>query len=219
MGSTQSGGTLRRAVLETALITPSGALSPGPLSAAGVAAGAALGVVGGVLVALGHLVVELPYFALLVRILGGLRERLGRWRAVLDIVSGGFMLFFAYLLAASGLEAIRGEAGLPGAGAVGSPLLALLAGIVLTGGNVYFLAWWLSVGRPIVEHARGLGPWGAGLVYAVHYSYDLAWLSLLAYVGGLAVRPEVLGWLFLALSLVIGYYGVRTLAGLVAEGS
>ena len=210
--------TLRRAVAETAVITPSGALSPGPLSASAIAAGAGLGVLGGVLVALGHLLVELPYFALLVRIMGGLEERLGRWSRLLDLVSGVFILFFAYLLAASGLEALRGGAGgLPGGGAVGSPVLALVAGIVLTGGNAYFLAWWLSAGRPIVEGARALGWPRSCLVYGVHFSYDISWLALLAYIGGLAVRPRVLGFVFLVLAGVLFYYGVRMILRLAGR--
>jgi len=64
----------RDLVVETLLISPSGALSPGPLSAMAVAAGLALGALGGLAIALGHTLFELPYVALLLRLASRLRR-------------------------------------------------------------------------------------------------------------------------------------------------
>lgn len=202
---------LRRGVVNALLLTPSGALSPGPLTAAGVAAGLGLGFLGGVLVALGHLAVELPYYLLLVRVMARVESALGRARSFLDLVAGGFMLLFAALLAGTARSLMVGG-GSPGAGQViASPLTAFVAGVVLTGANAYFLAWWVTVGKPIVDSASRLGLLGALVVYAVHYSYDIGWLSLVAALGGLAAGPRILAPVLAGLALVLGFYGARFL--------
>ncbi len=197
---------LRRVLLDTLAITPSGALSPGPLSASAVAAGIGLGVLGGVYVALGHLVVELPYFAVLLA-LARLEDRVRRARRLLDLAAAGFMVFFAVLLLAAAAENVSVSA----EDVIHSPIAALAAGAALTGFNAYFLLWWLTVGRPIVEGARSLGLGGKLLVYLAHYSYDLGWLALLAWLGGLggALGGPALRALLAGLALVLLYYAAR----------
>lgn len=205
--------SLRRAVVDTALITPSGALSPGPLSASAIAAGAALGILGGVLVAVGHLLVELPYYILLILVMGAVESRLERIRRLLDLVAGGFMLFFSILLVEAGVELYNGLP-LHGSGIVSSPLTAVITGAVLTGANAYFLAWWFTVGKPIIDQARRVGWGGASVVYLVHYSYDLGWLALLAGLGGLAgvAGRIILAPLMFILAAVLGYYGIKMIS-------
>ena len=203
---------LRKGVVNAILLTPSGALSPGPLTAAGVAAGLGLGPLGGALVALGHLAVELPYYLLLVRLMARVESALGRARSLLDIVAGGFMLVFALLLASTALSLLSGSPGVGAGRIIASPVTAFVAGAVLTGANAYFLAWWVTVGKPIVDSASSLGLPGALAVYAVHYSYDIGWLSLVAALGGLAAGPRILAAVLAGLALVLGLYGARFLA-------
>ena len=208
-----SRGVFWPAVMAAVLVTPSGALSPGPLSASAVAAGAGLGVLGGVLVALGHLAVELPYFLVLRRLLGVVEVRLAGFRVFLDVVAAGFMGFFGFLLVRAGLGYLRGGFSGGGSGVIGDPVLAFLSGVFLTGFNAYFLAWWVTVGKPIVDGASRLPLAGSLVVYGVHYSYDLGWLAFLAWLGsaGSWLGPGVMAGLMFVLAVVLFYYMVRIL--------
>jgi len=144
----------RSAIVKTALITPSGALSPGPLSASAVAVGATLGVIGGALIALGHLAVELPYFILLLVLTSKIEEKLGDRILIINAFAAAFILYFAYLLADLGISLLHGDSlALQGAQIL-TPLDAFLAGVILTGANAYFLVWWVSVGKPIIDEAN-----------------------------------------------------------------
>ena len=208
-------GSLREAIVAAATITPSGALSPGPLSASAVAAGIGLGVVGGLLVALGHLIVEVPYIVLIAKLYAAVEERMKKLAPLLNGVAAAFTLYFAYLVGMDGYRLLARGFTPSGAEAVSSPIAALAAGIVLTGANAYFLAWWLTVGKPIVDGMRSLPPGAAALVYTTHYAYDLVWLSLLAYMGGALGTggAKVLGAVLIVLSLVLLYFAVRLGAG------
>jgi threonine/homoserine/homoserine lactone efflux protein len=57
----------------------------------------------------------------------------------------------------------------------------LVAGIVLSGGNPYFLIWWATVGLTLVTTATGFGVWAFVLFALVHWSCDLIWLTILSW--------------------------------------
>ncbi len=198
-------------VVETLIVTPSGALSPGALSAAAVAVGAAgLGAAGGLLVALGHMAFELPYVGLLVfwaERLGRVMERLEK---PLSLVVLGFALYFAVGLldAARSGAGVAGSVPLPGGGAAG----AFLAGVVFTGFNPYFLAWWLTIGLPLVRGAAEGGARGFAAMYASHVWMDYAWLGLLAAGGGAAVGSRFYPALLAGLALLLVVFAVDIVA-------
>lgn len=174
---------LKRLVITTLTLTPSGALSPGPLSASAVAAGALLGPLGGLLVALGHTLVELPYVAALHRFAGRWRGALDRLKIPMNAVIVGFLLFFSQQLLRDAVTILNGG-GSPRGFAIAGPLEALFVGITLTGLNAYFLAWWLTVGYPLIEESARLGLKGFVAMYGSHVWMDYAWLILLAAGGG-----------------------------------
>ncbi|MDM7275462.1 MAG: LysE family transporter, partial [Thermoprotei archaeon] len=74
--------------------------------------------------------------------------------------------------------------GLSGGFAVSGSLEAVAVGVALTGFNVYFLAWWLTVGYPLVEESSKLGFKGFTAMYVSHIWMDYAWLTILAAGGG-----------------------------------
>mgnify|MGYP001770622533 CR=1 FL=1 len=199
----------RRVVLLTLAITPSGALSPGPLSASAVALGALLGPLAGFVVALGHMVVELPYVILLYRFSSLLRGALGVLRVPFNLFVVAFLLYFSYLLLRDSMSLLSGSTSSPGASLIfGEGLLGALAtGVLLTGLNVYFLLWWLTVGYPLVEESSKLGFKGLTVMYASHVWMDYAWLTLLAGGGGatrlLGSTPYAVLLAILAVILVV----------------
>jgi len=202
---------LRRAIVTAALVTPSGALSPGPLSAAAIAVGTQLGALGGVMVALGHLAAEAPYVAALLLFYTRIAGRLKKLEKPLNLVAAAFIAYFAALLAVDGYRLLTGGTLQVEATPVTSPIAALAAGAILTAGNAYFLAWWLSVGKPIIDEMRSLPPHHKVIVYAAHYAYDLAWLTLLAAAGStlLVAGAKALGAAYIALAAVLAYFAAK----------
>ncbi len=197
----------RSLVVKTLLITPSGALSPGPLSASAVALGAKMGVVAGILVAVGHTLFEAPYVAALMQSYRRMASFLERYGKVINAVVIAFLAWFAYMLLHDGILALLGVStpSLEAHTAAAGLLDALVAGIVLTGGNAYFLLWWVTVGLPLIRDAASLGPRGYAVMYASHVWMDYAWLGLLAAGGSLArlMGATVYGAVLAALGAIL----------------
>ena len=207
----------RDLVITTLLITPSGALSPGPLSASAVAVGASMGIVGGFLVALGHMSFELPYVILLYKFSSGVKEILARYRVFLNIVVIIFLLLFSYLLIRDALSILSNQGSGMAQAIVASPLTAFATGFVLTGFNAYFLLWWLTIGYVLVEKTTRLGARGFAAMYTSHVWMDYAWLMLLA-AGGEATRilgREPYATLLIALAIILIYFASRLIATLL----
>jgi len=200
-------------VSKTLLITPSGALSPGPLSAVAVAVGASLGFVGGLLVALGHMIVEMPYVYVLVRSYSRAESFIRRWRIPLNTVVVVFLAYFAFLLLKDSISMYTGGVGQAGGTSIAgaSRLTAVAMGMLLTGTNAYFLAWWITVGYPLIEASARNGRTGLAVMYTSHVWMDYVWLALLAWGGGasrlLGVKPyaTLLG----ILGLILLFFAVK----------
>lgn len=199
-------------VAQTVMVTPSGALSPGPLTTAAAAAGASRsslvrGASAGLRVAAGHMAFELPY----VLALGYISTFLGAFKQPLAVVTLASAVFFAYLIARDGVRALRGRVEV----GKSSNKSAFASGVVFTGANPYFLLWWATVGLPLVSQAFSLGPIGIAAMYASHVWMDYAWLALIAALGGGAsnvVGARRYGLLLLALAALLLLFGVNTFA-------
>ncbi len=181
----QEVGSIKKLVVLTLLITPSGALSPGPLSASGIIAGVKLGVIGGLAIGLGHMIFELPYIALLVLFLSRVRHILSKIEKPLAIFVTVFLVYFGVgvLLDAYNIHATKTIYFSNGLISIDNLGEALLVGIVLTGANPYFLAWWIGVGLPLLKGSAEHGSLGFGAMYASHVWMDFVWLAALAFLG------------------------------------
>ncbi|MCX8196238.1 MAG: LysE family translocator [Acidilobaceae archaeon] len=197
-----------RLILLVLAITPSGALSPGPLSASAVAVGAALGFIGGFMVAVGHMLVELPYVLLIHRFMESFRGLMERVRKLLNVLIFVLLLYFAYLLFVDALVIIRGESVGSSGVSASSYLEALTVGALFTGLNAHFLAWWLTIGYKLIESAARLGAKGMGIMYVSHVSIDYAWLTLLAAGGGVSrlIGDLAYALLLIALAFVLLFF-------------
>jgi len=216
-----SEGSYKKLVANTLALSPSGALSPGPLSAVAAAVGGSLGLAGGLLVALGHALFELAYVAALAKLFERTRKAVSKYRAQLLLFVTAFLAYFAALLLRDALQALFGAlAGAPPARSF-STAEALAYGVLLTGGNAHFLLWWVTVGYPLVEGASKLGARGLATLFAAHIWLDFLWLGLLAYGAGAAASlgGKAYGLLLLALSAMLLAYAAafakEALAGLL----
>jgi len=158
----------------TVAISLSGVMAPGPITAAALESGSRLRHAGA-LIALGHLVVELPLILLLVAGLGAFLEA-RQVQAAIGLAGGAFLLFMGLQLLLSLRKAV---------GAAAAPVTRhpFWTGIVLTAANPYFLMWWATVGLVLTGQAMQLGLLALALFVPVHWLCDLGWLEVLSQAG------------------------------------
>jgi len=152
-------------LLSAAGVSLSGVMLPGPLTAATIARGYN-DKNAGAMIGIGHAIVEVPIIALiyfgfaafiadpLVKMVTGLAGG-----ALLVVM--GLLIFFTFR------KPLEGSAVLP--------YSSLVTGIVMTGGNPYFLLWWATIGVALVSGAVAFGIYGLALFTIVHLSCDIAW--------------------------------------------
>ena len=155
------------------IISFSGIMSPGPMTAATVGTGSRLPGAGS-LIAVGHGIVELPLMAAIFFGLGPAVQS-ALVRAILSTAGGAFML----VMAAGMFRDMRS----PGGVASRDSRSPLMAGIVLSAANPYFLVWWASVGAALLVDAARFGLAGFALFAACHWLCDFLWYSLLSLVS------------------------------------
>ncbi len=167
------------------VISLSGALAPGPVTAAAIGMGAR-NRFAGALMALGHGAVEFPLMILLALGVGGLLT----WplvSIVIGLIGGGFLIFL-------GVQMLRGLLAAESGGARTSRGGPFTAGVVLSAGNPYFLLWWATAGLVLITQARAdFGAWAFVLLALVHWSCDLAWLTALSWAsfkGSVLLGPK-----------------------------
>jgi len=164
-------------LLSAVVISMSGVMAPGPITAVTLGQAARSPHAGGV-IAIGHGIVEFPLMLAVWYGIVHLQNNVAL-KVAIGLVGGAFLL-------AMGLGMIQ-SATLSKAPAQKAAASALLAGILLTAANPYFLLWWASVGARLVMGAVAFGLLGFAVFAVAHWLCDLAWLwflSVLAYQGG-----------------------------------
>jgi len=182
------------------VISLSGVLMPGPVTAITVAKGSRqLGA--GSLVALGHGVVEFPLIGLIYLGIGVLFQKTAL-KIVIGILGGGVLVWMAIEMLINFRRA-RIEA-------TERQLNPFLGGILLSAGNPYFLVWWATVGAELVLRSVKFGMIGVVSLAVVHWSCDLGWyqfLSLLSFQGGKFFGKKLQMAVFLVCGLAMLYFG------------
>ena len=165
---------MREFLLTTVVISLSGVLAPGPITAATLAAGMRSRHAG-ILVAAGHIAIELPLIVLLA---AGLRAfvEINAIRAGIGLAGGGFLLVMGVQLLLS-LPALDQSAVAP------AQRHPFWNGVILTATNPYFWVWGATVGLALTSQALKLGPIALVLFAVVHWACDLGWLEFLSLAG------------------------------------
>lgn len=194
------------------LVGLSGAMAPGPLLTYNIQLTCKKGFWTGPKLVLGHAILE----AILVL---GLIWGLGRFiqlpaiRIGLGLLGGMVLLWMGYDLTfkesrkgsiASSLEVAAATETNPVAGMTN--LNPVLAGIVISISNPYWLMWWVMVGLAMITQALNFGWVGVGCFYLGHISSDLGWYSLIS--GALAkgrrfLTDRVYRWLLFVCGLFL----------------
>lgn len=189
-------------ILKVIIVSSSGALAPGPLSAATAVIGTKNGWKGGFLVSTGHLFVEFPLVVLIAFFIST-SAGLGGILKPLALMGGIFLLFFGYLTVKSAFQAEKISSG-------NDSFSPLITGVALTALNPFFIAWWAGVGSLLISEAMiTFGLIGIAILFCSHIWIDFAFLSFLAYITsfkGLTLRAYKL--LLLFLGILVLFFGL-----------
>jgi len=158
-------------LLKTIIISLSGVMAPGAVTAATIAQGTR-NRWAGTLISLGHGVVEIPLIFLLMLGLG-LIFKMDPVKIAIGILGGGFLLWMgADMLRQTSVNSNPAQEAFKGG--------SIMTGIVLSATNPYFLFWWATVGLNLAIGAKELGLTALVLFAVVHWLCDLIWLSVLS---------------------------------------
>ena len=155
---------------QVVVISCSGVMQPGPVTATVITMGTR-NRYAGTFLALGHGIVEFPLMVVIVLGVGKFFE-LQSVQIAIGLVGG----LFLFLMATQGLLSLRARVDIKPKVLSGKPILA---GIILSAGNPFFLIWWATVGLALATQAAQWGIWAFVLFAMTHFSMDLIWLQVM----------------------------------------
>lgn len=189
-------------LLQVFVISLSGVMAPGPVTAAAIAMGARSRFAGA-LIAVGHGVVEFPLIILIV--LGAGRVlKLPAAQIGIGLAGGIILLVMGIGMLRAVCSAEQSEGRLVGS-------TPILTGILLTATQPYFLLWWATVGLALATTAAGLGIWAFVLFAMVHWLCDFVWLSVLSWAsfkGSTVLGPRIARIVLLICAMALIVFGL-----------
>lgn len=161
-------------LIQAVIISLSGVMAPGSITAATIAQGTRSRWAGA-LISVGHGLVEIPLIAALMLGLHFVFE-VPSVKIVIGLAGGLFLLWMGIGMlrqsrnpSAPSNENIRSD--------------AVAAGVILSATNPYFLLWWATVGLNLAVGAKALGLWALVIFAVVHWLCDLVWLLILSFAA------------------------------------
>jgi len=194
---------------EAILISLSGVMAPGPITAVVVGKGSE-SPRAGALVAIGHGIIEFP---LMVAVFFGVGSLFNSptVRAAIGIAGGIFILWMGMsMLRNMRQEAIELDQD------TRSPVMA---GILFSLGNPYFLIWWVTVGAALILRSVEFGIVGFVAFAVGHWLCDLLWdwfLSALSYKGGQFFGNRFQRAVFAVSGVMLLFFGGRLMIDAVS---
>lgn len=172
-------------LIQVFVVSFSGAASPGPINTTAITMGTRSRWAGALL-AVGHGIVEFPLMILIIRGLGAVFNK-NAAQIIIGLAGGAVLLFMGVgMFKSSNLPADaqpKPKKGNP-----------ILAGIILTATNPFFLVWWTTTGLALALKATPFGIWAFALFAIVHWLVDLIWVSALSFAsfhGTTLLGPKV----------------------------
>jgi len=191
-------------LFEAVLISLSGVMAPGPVTTVTVGKGSE-SPHAGALVAVGHGIVEFP---LMLAVFYGAGRLLGMPTVKAVIASAGGL--FLLLMSVDMFRSLKRQ-DLDAGKSATSPVVA---GIVLSAANPYFLVWWGTVGATLILRSIGFGLMGFLALAIVHWLCDFSWcyfLSALSYKGGEFFGQRFQKAVFLLCGVFLLFFGGKFL--------
>jgi threonine/homoserine/homoserine lactone efflux protein len=154
------------------LISLSGVLMPGPLFAVTIKK-AATSKISGVLIAVGHGIVEFPLMFLIFFILSEI--------TIPPVAQAAVGLIGGFLMVAMGIQTFRKRQ--INKETILSPKRdSVIAGIYTTAANAGFILWWLTIGTTLILNAKLFELSGFIIFAGVHWLTDFIWYALVAFL-------------------------------------
>jgi len=191
-------------ISEAVVISLSGVMAPGPISAAALGKGSRTPHAGA-LIAIGHGLVEVP---VMIAVLLGVRSLVDVPQVRLGVTVLGALLLV--VMAVGMLRSVRG-AEIDPMRSAGSPLVA---GVLLTLSNPYVYIWWTTIGAALVLRSFDFGVWGFVALAVAHWLCDLGWdyfLSALSFRGGQFFGKRFQKGVFLVSGCIMAAFAVKLL--------
>jgi threonine/homoserine/homoserine lactone efflux protein len=163
------------------LIGFTGAMMPGPVTTLIVTETARRGFIAGPLITLGHALLELAMVIALVFGLGDLLKQ-NAVAGTIGLLGGVFLLWMGFDIAQS---AWRGKVSFntlqrdDSARVSGNPIIA---GILTSVANPYWILWWATVGAAYLITFRAFGVAGIVAFYIGHTLADWVWNNVVAFI-------------------------------------
>jgi len=178
-------------LLSVVFISLSGVMMPGPIFAVTVAKGYK-NKTAGVLIALGHGVIEFPLMFLIYFGFAGFFADITVQKAI--GFAGGLILVFMGFLTFKARKKVVEET-------EGSAHGSLVFGILTTVANPYFFIWWATIGFALILRTYVFGFLGFVVFAVTHWSCDFAWDTFVS----LTVFKSRGFWTEKVLTLVFGF--------------
>jgi threonine/homoserine/homoserine lactone efflux protein len=197
-------------LIQVFVISFSGALQPGPVTATAITMGAR-NRWAGVLLAIGHGIIEFPLMVLIILGLGVVFQKPATQIAI-GAAGGIVLLYMAVSMFKTSAVNIT-------AGVVARKDKPVLAGIVLTASNPYFLIWWATVGLALATEATKFGLYAFALFAVVHWLVDLIWvtaLSLASFHGTTLMGPKPQKVILQICAVAMLFFGLFFIYGAVS---
>ena len=193
------------------IVSLSGVMAPGPVTAAAVAKGQRQRFAGA-LIAVGHGIIEFPLMILIILGMDKLLKS-SKTQIVIGLAGGAFLLFMAIQM----LRDIGKTDYDPEKSYKSGPVLT---GFLLSVGNPYFLLWWASVGLALATEATQLGIWAFAMFAVIHWLCDLVWFQVLSWAsfkGSALLGPQTQRIILLVCSLALLFFGLYFISRALAH--
>jgi len=161
-------------LIQVFIISISGAMQPGPVTATAITMGTRNRWAGSLL-AVGHGIVEFPLMILIVMGVGAIFQKTTA-QIVIGIAGGLILLYMAYGMFKTASHPVSTEA-------VTRKDKPVWAGIIFTISNPYFLVWWATVGLGLATSATKFGLHAFVLFAVVHWLVDFMWVTALSFAS------------------------------------
>ena len=196
----------------------SGAMMPGSLLTYTIQQSLRSGARAGILITLGHALLEIGIILLIFLGLGTILKTdaaqiaIGLAGGVLLIVMGVQM----FLGSVRNTVKIQTDSGIPGAGS----LRLTLSGAAISAANPYFLLWWAVIGLGFIMQAySSVGSAGVLVYYLGHISADFIWYVSISTVIGKTrkfIKEKPYRLVIAVLGGLLVYFGVTFIIGAVS---
>lgn len=188
----------------------SGALMPGPLLGLTIDVGIKKGARGGLLLGIGHALLELVTVILLML---GLKEFIATpmVSGIIGVVGGIVLLFMGLDMFISAQKNKVSLDDLKTEEHKYTWSKLILKGITVSISNPYFVLWWASIGMALLLDSLKVGVIGIVFVYIGHILSDISWFTFVAFSMSKSRRlmsPKIYKGLIMGLGLFVSCFAI-----------